>query len=129
MTLQEQVLNQIPKKKEDLIQSQINNAKSILLRNNLKLTAYTLKSISINKIIPSQNNEDYVNESSKYDVDIFLDVKKGLIDLNTLRLETFRPIAINKNTMKIIDGNHRHYALKTAGETNAYVLLCKTQSI
>ena len=74
MTLQEQVLNQIPKKKEDLIQSQINNAKSILLRNNLKLTAYTLKSISINKIIPSQNNEDYVNESSKYDVDIFLDV-------------------------------------------------------
>jgi len=129
MTLQEQVLNQIPKKKEDLIQSQIKNAKSILLRNNLKLTAYTLKSISINKIIPSQNNEDYENESSKHDVDVFLDVKKGLIDLNILRLETFRPIAINKNTMKIIDGNHRHYALKKAGETNAYVLLCKTQSI
>lgn len=130
MTIQEQILNQIPeKRKEDLIRSQINNAKSILTRNNLELTSYILDVISINEIIPSQCNEDYENESSKYDVGVFLSVTKGIVDINALRLETFRPIAVNKNTMKIIDGNHRHYALKTAGETNAYVLLCETQNI
>lgn len=130
MTIQEQILNQIPeKRKEDLIRSQINNAKGILTRNNLELTSYTLGVISIDEIIPSQYDEDYENESSKYDVGVFLGVIKGIVDINALRLETFRPIAVNKNTMKIIDGNHRHYALKTAGETNAYVLLCETQNI
>jgi len=130
MTVQEKILNQIPKKrKEDLIRSQINNAKSILTRNNLELTSYILDVISINEIIPSQYNEDYENESSKYDVGVFLSVIKGIAEINDLRLETFRPIAVNKSTMKIIDGNHRHYALKTAGETKAYVLLCETQNI
>lgn len=130
MTIQEQILNQIPeKRKEYLIRSQINNAKGILTRYNLKLTSYTLGVISIDEIIPSQYDEDYENESSKYDVGVFLGVIKGIVNINDLRLETFRPIAVNKNTMKIIDGNHRHYALKTAGETNAYVLLCETQNI
>lgn len=130
MTIQEQILNQLPeKRKEDLIRSQINNAKGILLRSNLELKSYSLDVISINEIIPSQYNEDYENESSKYDVEVFLTVTKGVADINDLRLETFRPIAIDKNTMEIIDGNHRHYALKTAGETNAYVLLCETQNI
>lgn len=129
MTIQEQILNQLPeKRKKDLIRSQINNAKGILSRNNLELTSYTLDVISINEIIPSQYFEDYENESSKYDAGVFLGVIKGIIDINALRLETFRPIAVNKNTMKIIDGNHRHYALKTAGETNAFVLLCETQN-
>lgn len=130
MTVQEKILNQISeKRKEDLIRSQINNAKSILTRDNLELTSYILDVISINEIIPSQYNEDYENESSKYDVGVFLGVIKGIVDINALRLETFRPIAVNKSTMKIIDGNHRHYALKTAGETKAYVLLCETQNI
>lgn len=130
MTVQEKILNQIPeKRKEDLIRSQINNAKSILTRDNLELTSYILDVLSINEIIPSQYNEDYENESSKYDVGVFLGVIKGIVDINDLRLETFRPIAVNKSTMKIIDGNHRHYALKTAGETKAYVLLCETQNI
>lgn len=130
MTLQEKILNQISeKRKDDLIRSQINNAKSILARDNLELTSYILDVIPINEIIPSQYDEDYENESSKYDVGVFLDVIKGTVDINTLRLETFRPIAVNKSTMKVIDGNHRHYALKTSGETKAYVLLCKTQNI
>lgn len=130
MTIQEQILNQLSEnKKEDLIRSQINNAKGILIRSKLKLISYCLDVISINEIIPSQYNEDYENESSKYDVEVFLSVMKGIVNINDLRLETFRPIAIEKNTMKIIDGNHRHYALKTAGEKNAYVLLCETQNI
>lgn len=130
MTLQEKILSQISeKRKDDLIRSQINNAKSILARDSLELTTYALDVIPINEIIPSQYDEDYENESSKYDVGVFLDVIKETVDINTLRLELFRPIAVNKSTMKIIDGNHRHYALKTSGETKAYVLLCKTQNI
>jgi len=130
MTIQEQILNQLSeKRKEDLIRTQINHAKGILIRSNLELTSYSLNVISINDIIPSQYNEDYENESSKYDVEVFLSVIKGISDINDLRLATFRPIAIDKNTMKIIDGNHRHYALKNAGEKNAYVLLCETKNI
>lgn len=130
MTIQEQILNQLSEiRKEDLIRTQINHAKGVLIRSNLELISYTLDVISINEIIPSQWDEDYENESSKYDVEVFLSVIKGIADINDLRLETFRPIAIDKNTMEIIDGNHRHYALKTAGEKNAYVLLCETQNI
>ncbi len=130
MTVQEKILNKVSeKRKEDLIRSQINNAKSILKRDNLELASYILDVISINEILPSQFNEDYENESSKYDVGVFLGVIKGTVDINALRLETFRPIAVNKSTMEIIDGNHRHFALKTAGETKAYVLLCQTQNI
>jgi len=130
MTIQEQILNQLPeKRKEDLIQSQITQVKDFLLRSNMKLICYDLVTISINEVIPSQHNEDYENDSSKYDASVFLAVINGNSDINDLRLDTFRPIAVDKNTMKIIDGNHRHYAIKKVGEKNVYVLLCETRNI
>lgn len=130
MTIQEKILNELPlNKREDLIQSQINEAISILSRTKLKLESYTLVTLNIKEIIPSQEGEDYKNASSEYDVSVYQAVMNGLMNINDIRLNTFRPIAVNKNDMKIIDGNHRHYAIKTVGEKNIFVLLCKTQNI
>lgn len=130
MTIQEKILNQLPiKRKEDLIQSQITEVREILSRSKLKLNSYDLVTLSIKKVIPTQYNEDYKNDSSKYDASVFLAVMNGNKDINDIRLDTFRPIAVDKNTMKIIDGNHRHYAIKTVGEKNVYVILCETQDI
>lgn len=130
MTIQEKILNQLPlNKKEDLMRSQINEAISILSRSKLKLESYTLVTLTINEVIPSQQGEDYKNASSEYDVSVYQAIIDGKMNINDIRLNTFRPIAVDKNTMKIIDGNHRHYAIKTVGEKDIFVLLCETQNI
>jgi hypothetical protein len=130
MTIQEKILNQLPlNKKEDLMQSQINEAKSILFRTKLKLESYSLVTLTIKEVIPSQQGEDYKNASSEYDVSVYQAVMNRKMNINDIRLNTFRPIAVDKNTMKIIDGNHRHYAIKTVGEKDIFVLLCETQNI
>jgi hypothetical protein len=130
MTIQEKILNQLPlNKKEDLMRSQINEAISILSRSKLKLESYTLVTLPINEVIPSQQGEDYKNASSEYDVSVYQAIMNGEMNINDIRLNTFRPIAVDKNTMKIIDGNHRHYAIKTVGEKDIFVLLCETQNI
>lgn len=130
MTIQEKILNQLPiKKKEDLIQSQITEAKSILSRSKLKLESYAFVSLTIKEVIPSQQDEDYKNASSEYDACVYQAVMDGKMNINDIRLNAFRPIAVDKNTMKIIDGNHRHYAIKAVGEKDIFVLLCETQNI
>ena len=130
MTIQEKILNQLPEnKKEALIQSQINEACSILSRSKLKLVSYDFVTLTIKEVIPSQQDEDYKNASSEYDVVVYQAVMSGKLSINDIRLNTFRPIAVDKNTMKIIDGNHRHYAIKTVGEKDIFVLLCETQNI
>ena len=46
----------------------------------------------------------------------------GEKDVKNHREEDFNPILVDKNTNKIIDGNHRHYALSTIGSPYAVVL-------
>lgn len=128
MTIQEKILEQISgSRKEKLINSQITDANNILERKNLKLKNCILSILPVSQIIPSQEGDDYKNESSKFDAEIFKEVKNGFKNPEQVRLESFRPIVVNKMTMEIIDGNHRHYALQSIGEENILVLLCETE--
>ena len=130
MTIQEKILEQISDvSKENLINSQITEANNILARQNLKLKSCVLSTLPILEIIATQQGDDYENDSSKFDATIFNEVKNGSKNFENVRLESFRPIVVNKKSMEIIVGNHRHYALRSIGEQNILVLLCETEVI
>ncbi len=130
MTIQEKILDQIPAvSKELLINSQITEANNILSRQNLKIKNCILSTLPISNIYATQSGDDYQNDSSKFDATIFNEVKNGSKNFENVRLESFRPIVVNKKSMEIIDGNHRHYALRSIGEQNILVLLCETEVI
>ncbi len=130
MTIQEKILEQISDvSKENLINSQITEANNILARQNLKLKSCVLSTLPILEIIATQQGDDYENDSSKFDAEIFNEVKNGIKNYEQVRLESFRPIVVNKKTMEIIDGNHRHYAMQSIGEENILVLLCETEKL
>jgi hypothetical protein len=95
----------------------------------MKLDSYEFVTLTIKEVIQSQQDEDYKNPSSEYDLYVYKEVMSGKININDIRLDTFRPIAVDKHTMKIIDGNHRHYAITAVGEKYIFVLLCETQNI
>lgn len=126
ITIQETILKQLHKgKNEELIASQLNEAIQILSHDNLKIINYELTTLSIYDIRPSQTDEDYDNNSSKQDAKIYLEVMNKKRSIENVRLDSFRPIVVDKKTMNIIDGNHRHYATKAIGEKFIYVILCE----
>jgi hypothetical protein len=86
------------------------------------ITKPQIKRVPLYSIEPSQYGEDYENPSSKYEVEEFEKILNGKKDIKNHREEDFNPILADKNTNKIIDGNHRHYALSTIGSPYAVVL-------
>lgn len=87
-----------------------------------KITNPQIKRVPLKTIIPSQKGEDYKNASSEYESEEFLKILKGDKSTQNHRKEDFYPILVNRNTNKIIDGNHRHYALSSINSPYAVVL-------
>ena len=128
MTLQEIILNKLHAvKRNELIASQLKEASEILERNNKIIVSWELATLLIDDLIPTQSDEDYQNPSSIADAELLLRAKTGLVNLNDIRLDSFRPIAVEKFNLNIIDGNHRHYAIKHIGEHHIYSLLCEVK--
>jgi len=81
-----------------------------------------LKRVKLSSIIPSQHGEDYKNASSEYEAEQFQKVLNGELTYENVREEDYYPILVDKDTNKIIDGNHRHYALSKINSPYAVVL-------
>lgn len=130
MTIQELALSKLSKEiVDDLLNKQIKNANDILMAKNQRIKSHNVVPIKIIDIKPSQQGEDYDNASSNFDANQLLDFKKGNIAIDVIRLETICPIAINKETMEIIDGNHRHFATFAIGEECILTLCCDIENI
>ena len=69
---------------------------------------YKVKILSVDKIKPTQFGEDYINASSEYEAEVYDEYLKGERSVEDLRKEDFYPIVVDKDTMEILDGNHRH---------------------
>jgi hypothetical protein len=130
MTLQEIILDSLLiEKQKFLIDNQLEEANDILKRDGKFIKSFVITSIGIDEVRPSQIGEDYENPSSKEDAVIYSLAKKGNIGIDDLRLESFRPILVDRKTNEIIDGNHRHYAAKAVCEKFIFVLLCEIGKI
>ena len=125
MTLPETILNKLHAVKNELIASQFKEGCKILKRNNKMIVSRELATLPIDGLIPTQSGEDYQNPSSLADAGLFLRAKTGLVNLNDIKLESFRPMAVKK--LNIIHGNYRHYAIKHIGEHHIYLLLCQVK--
>jgi len=77
-------------------------------KDKYNLKNYTVKILSIDKIKPTQFGEDYINASSEYEAEQYQKYIDGEIEAEDLRREDFYPIVVDKDTMEILDGNHRH---------------------
>jgi hypothetical protein len=128
MTVQETILLEL---QEDIrakhIQRQIETANGILRGFKKRIRHYTLVTLPVESIVPSQTGEDYENVSSKYDAETYKLVKEGAKKVDEVRLESFYPIVVDKSSLEIIDGNHRHYAAVASGEAFIYVVLCEVE--
>jgi len=78
--------------------------------------------VPIYQIKPSQYNDDYKNSSSDRTSEIYKLFNKGRYDVSDIRISDFYPILVDKNTNRIINGNHRHYALTKVKSPYAVVL-------
>jgi hypothetical protein len=81
-----------------------------------------IKRVPLSSIIPSQKGEDYKNASSEYEAEEFKKILNGEKNVEDHRKEDFYPIVVNKRDNKIIDGNHRHYALSSINSPYAVIL-------
>jgi hypothetical protein len=81
-----------------------------------------IKRVPLSSIKPSQFDEDYKNPSSEYEAEEFQKMLNGEKAIEDHRKEDFYPILVNKRDNKIIDGNHRHYALSAINSPYAVVL-------
>jgi len=82
----------------------------------------SIKRVPLSSIKPSQTGEDYENNSSKYEAEIYKKILSGEKTSKDIRINDFYPILVNGNTNKIIDGNHRHYALSAINSPYAVCL-------
>ena len=87
------------------------------IRTNPEIKRVPLKSIK-----PSQHGEDYKNPSSESEAEEFRKILNGEKNIEDHREGDLYPILVNRITNKIIDGNHRHYALLAANSPYAVVL-------
>ena len=69
---------------------------------------YEVKILPVDEIKPTQFGEDYINASSEYEAEVYDEYLKGEIEARDVRKEDFYPIVVDKDTMEILDGNHRH---------------------
>ena len=81
-----------------------------------------IKRVPLSSIIPSQKGKDYKNASSESEAEEFQKILDGEKSVDDHRKEDFYPIVVNKRDNKIIDGNHRHYALSSISSPYAVVL-------
>jgi hypothetical protein len=86
-----------------------------------KLTNPKIKRVPLYSINPSQFKDDYKNSSSEAEAEEYKNVLKGGYDKD-IRLSNYDPILVNRLTNKIIDGNHRHYALSAINSPYAVCL-------
>ena len=75
---------------------------------NYDLENYTIKILPLESVKPTQFGEDYINASSEYEAEVYDEYLKGEIEARDVRKEDFYPIVVDKDTMEILDGNHRH---------------------
>ena len=81
-----------------------------------------IKRVPLSSIIPSQKGQDYKNPSSENEAEEFQKILDGEKNAKDHRLADFYPIVVNKRDNKIIDGNHRHYALSSINSPYVVVL-------
>jgi hypothetical protein len=81
-----------------------------------------IKRVPLSSIKPSQLDKDYKNPSSEYEAEEFQKILSDEKDAKDHRMADFYPILVNKRDNKIIDGNHRHYALSAINSPYAVVL-------
>ena len=77
-------------------------------KDKYNLKDYTVEILPIDKIKPTQFGEDYINASSEYEAEQYQKYIDDEIEAEDLRREDFYPIVVDKDTMEILDGNHRH---------------------
>jgi hypothetical protein len=82
--------------------------KNLPKKSKYNLKDYVVKTLPIDKVKPTQFGEDYINASSEYEAEQYQKYIDGEISAEDLRREDFYPIIVDKDTMKILDGNHRH---------------------
>jgi phosphopantetheine adenylyltransferase len=103
--------NVLPQEKfaQEYGQDLVKKALSILpQKEKYNLKDYTVKILPIDKVKPTQFGEDYINASSEYEAEQYKKYIEGKIEVKDLRKEDFYPIIVDKDTMEILDGNHRH---------------------
>jgi 8-oxo-dGTP pyrophosphatase MutT (NUDIX family) len=82
-----------------------------------------LKSISLDKLKPTQEGEDRINASSEAEAEVMRQFLDGEIEASDVRAEDFYPILIDANTMEILDGNHRFSAYEMLGLKKVNVVM------
>ena len=92
------------------------------LEDTKNLTNPEIKRVPLKSIKPSQQGEDYKNPSSESEAEEFRKILNGEKNVEDHREGDLHPILVNRITNKIIDGNHRHYALLAANSPYAVVL-------
>ena len=125
LNIQDLAYKQIPGLLEKGIKNELkflSNKMNMSFEDTKNATKPQIKRVPLSSIEPSQYDEDYKNPSSKYEVEEFEKILNGEKDIKNHREEDFNPILVDKNTNKIVDGNHRHYALSTIGSPYAVVL-------
>jgi hypothetical protein len=125
LNIQDLAYKQIPGLLEKGIKNELkflSNKINMSFEDIKNTTKPQIKRVPLYSIEPSQYGEDYENPSSEYEAEEFEKILNGEKDVKNHREEDFNPILVDKNTNKIIDGNHRHYALSTIGSPYAVVL-------
>lgn len=123
--IQDLAYQQTPGLLEKGIEDELNFLSDIMdetLEGVKQQTNPQIKRVPLSSIKPSQFGEDYKNPSSEYEAKEFQKILDGSKDVADHREEDFHPIMVNRLTNKIVDGNHRHYALSTINSPYAVVL-------
>ena len=125
LNIQDLAYKQIPGLLEKGIKRELEFLSDIMdetLEDTKNLTNPEIKRVPLKSIKPSQHGEDYKNPSSESEAEDFRKILNGEKNIEDHREGDLHPILVNRITNKIIDGNHRHYALLAANSPYAVVL-------
>ena len=125
LNIQDLAYKQIPGLLEKGIERELEFLSDIMdetLEDTKNLTNPEIKRVPLKSIKPSQQGEDYKNPSSESEAEEFRKILNGEKNVEDHREGDLHPILVNRTTNKIIDGNHRHYALLAANSPYAVVL-------
>jgi hypothetical protein len=125
LNIQDLAYDQIPGLLKRSIKKELEFLSDIVdktLEDTKNLTNPEIQRVPLESIKPSQHEEDYENSSSKSEAEEFQKILNGKKNIGDHREEDFYPIVVNKKDNKIIDGNHRHYALLATKSPYAVVL-------
>ena len=125
LNVQDLAYKQIPGLLEKGIERELEFLSDIMdetLEDTKNLTNPEIKRVPLKSIKPSQHGEDYKNPSSESEAEEFRKILNGEKNVEDHREGDLYPILVNRITNKIIDGNHRHYALLAANSPYAVVL-------